>query len=258
MLTRPRLRAAAGVVALVAIVFLGGAVMSGLVGQGRVPSPSSARSSAPPTMEPPQALPSPEFEPDDAEREPALSELADASWVMRLGSAGAIPERALMAYSGASIRMSEERPSCGLGWNTLAAIGHVESEHGTLYGGSIGANGVLTPSLVGVALNGDGVAAIGDTDAGAIDGDARWDRAVGPMQFIPSTWAVHARDADGDGIAHIHNIDDAALTAAHYLCDAGGDLAQPQNWITAIAAYNQSVEYNNRVADAANFYASLR
>lgn len=258
MLTRPRLRVAARVVALVAIVFLAGAVMAGLVRQGRESPSLSPRASASPSVQPSQALPSPESVPPAAEREPELSELADPAWVTRMGSAGAIPERALMAYSGASIRMSVERPSCGLGWNTLAAIGHVESEHGTLYGGSIGANGVLTPSLIGVALNGDGVATIGDTDAGAFDGDASWDRAVGPMQFIPGTWAVHARDAVGDGVADIHNIDDAALTAAHYLCDAGGDLAQPQNWITAIAAYNQSVEYNNRVADAAIFYATLR
>lgn len=258
MLTRSRLRVATGVVALVAIVFLGGAVMAGLVGLGSEPSPLSTRASAPPTVEPSQTLPSPESVPPAAERKPELSELADPAWVSRLGSAGAIPERALMAYSGASIRMSEERPSCALGWNTLAAIGHVESEHGALYGGSIDANGVLSPSLVGVALNGDGVAAINDTDAGALDGDAKWDRAVGPMQFIPSTWAMHAQDGDGDGVADIHNIDDAVLTAANYLCDAGGDLAQPQNWITAVAAYNQSVEYNNRVADAANFYATLR
>ena len=39
----------------------------------------------------------------------------------------------------------------------------------------------------------------GDTDGGELDKDTVYDRAVGPMQFIPSTWAVVKVDADGDG-----------------------------------------------------------
>ncbi len=37
---------------------------------------------------------------------------------------------------------------------------------------------------------------IGDTDGGALDGDPVVDRAVGPMQFIPSTWARWSRDGE--------------------------------------------------------------
>src|SRR5687767_9098537 len=63
-----------------------------------------------------------------------------------------------------------------------------------------------------------GFASIVDTDGGVLDGDARWDRAVGPMRFIPSTWQLVGRDGNGDGIADPFSIDDAALSAAAYLC----------------------------------------
>ncbi|MFT3877181.1 MAG: lytic murein transglycosylase [Propioniciclava sp.] len=187
-----------------------------------------------------------------------IADLADPAWVARIAQAGNIPERALAAYAGASFAVARTHPGCGLGWNTLAGIGHVESEHGTINGSSLGPDGVASPDIVGVPLTGQGTAAIRDTDGGILDGDATWDRAVGPMQFIPQTWAQFARDGNGDGVTDVQQIDDAALAAAEYLCSSGTDLTQPANWIAAVQAYNPSVEYNNRVADAANHYATLR
>ena len=56
------------------------------------------------------------------------------------------------------------------------------------------------PDRLGPQLNGRGpVAAIHDTDNGSYDGDKVWDRAVGPMQFIPCTWSGLGVDGDGDG-----------------------------------------------------------
>jgi membrane-bound lytic murein transglycosylase B len=78
------------------------------------------------------------------------------------------------------------------------------------------------------------------------------------MQFIPSTWDKTAQDGNRDGKKDINQIDDAALAAALHLCEVGGDLTKPENWIAAIAAYNPSVEYNTAVAEAANRYATLR
>ncbi len=187
-----------------------------------------------------------------------VPERADADWVARTAEAVGLPSRVLAAYAGAALAVADTHPTCGLGWNTLAAIGEVESAHGTLQGGTVGADGRVEPRVVGVALDGSpGVAAIRDTDGGALDGDTTWDRAVGPMQFLPSTWADAAQDGDLDGTADVDDLDDAALAAAVYLCDAGGDLTDPNGWIAAVTAYNPSADYNARVAGAAERLPTL-
>lgn len=187
-----------------------------------------------------------------------VSELADPAWVARIAKAGDIPERALAAYAGAALAVTETHPGCGIGWNTLAAIGFVESEHGSMNDATLNPDGTVAPTIIGIPLDGNGTNAVPDTDQGRIDGDTVWDRAVGPMQFIPSTWAETGQDGNRDGKTDINQIDDAALAAAMHLCDVGGDLTDSANWIAAIGAYNPSVEYNNRVAEAANRYATLR
>ncbi|MCP2636513.1 lytic murein transglycosylase [Microbacterium sp. HD4P20] len=181
----------------------------------------------------------------------------DERWVERVARDAGIPERALLAYAGAVLAVAETHPGCGLGWNTLAGIGLVESEHGTINGSSISPDGVAQPWIIGIPLDGNGTEAIRDTDGGRLDTDSTWDRAVGPMQFIPETWAAYRQDGNGDGETDIHQIDDAALGAAVYLCEVGGDMTAPDRWIAAISAYNPSVEYNNRVAAAAEQYATV-
>lgn len=187
--------------------------------------------------------------------DPPVTELADPDWVSATAATTKVPERALAAYAGASIAVTSTHPGCGLGWNTLAAIGQVESEHGSIGGAQLDDDGTTSPPILGVPLDGDGVAAIRDTDRGRLDGDQTWDRAVGPMQFIPATWKDHATDGNGDGRTDVHNIDDAALSAAAYLCSGGDDLTQPDSWIAAIGAYNPDTGYGNRVADVATRYA---
>lgn len=182
--------------------------------------------------------------------------LADPDWIAETANSTGIPERALRAYSGASIRANELWPYCNLGWNTLAAIGWVETHHGTIYGGTIDPDGRLRPALVGVALDGTSTEAIPDTDGGELDNDTRWDRAVGPMQIIPGTWRDYAMDGNADGVYDPQHIDDATLTAAAILCSHGGDLQDPAVWIDAIAGYNSPVSYNNEVAAAADQYAA--
>lgn len=182
-----------------------------------------------------------------------VSGRADPAWVARISESTRIPPRALAAYAGAALVVAEESPACGLGWNTLAGIGLVESEHGTIHGSTLGEDGTARPAIIGIPLDGTASLVVRDSDGGALDGDAVWDRAVGPMQFIPETWSQWG--AAADGTADPQNIDDSALAAARYLCAAGGDLADPDGWIAAVHAYNPSVDYNNRVADAAAEYA---
>ena len=60
-----------------------------------------------------------------------------------------------------------------------------------------------------------------------LDGEPEYARAMGPMQFIPETWKLYGVDANNDGIISPDNFDDAALSAAGYLCWRGKDLAKP-------------------------------
>ncbi len=155
-----------------------------------------------------------------------------------------LPSAALRAYKHAAASMRSSDPGCALPWQLLAGIGRVESDHGR-YGGSVlGDDGVPRPAIVGIALDGKGpVAAIHDTDGGRFDGDEVWDRAVGPMQFIPSTWRSAGRDGDGDGLESPNDIDDASLAAASYLCGGGGDLSTVPGQRSAILRYNASDYY---------------
>ncbi|WP_346925972.1 lytic transglycosylase domain-containing protein [uncultured Arthrobacter sp.] len=180
----------------------------------------------------------------------------DAQWLIRAAAQTGIPARALRAYVAAAATANESAPMCGIGWNTVAAVGSVESAHGTYGGGSLNTLGQATGPIVGPSLDGNGFAAIADTDAGALDGDSRWDHAVGPMQFIPSTWQLAGRDGNGDGTADPSNIDDAALSAATYLCANGRDLTTAQGWTNAIYSYNQSNPYIRQVRAQATAYAA--
>ena len=153
----------------------------------------------------------------------------------------ALPATVFAAYRRAEAALTRSAPRCALRWQLLAAIGQVES--GQARGGRVDADGTTYTPIVGPQLNGRGFALIGDSDGGAYDGDATYDHAVGPMQFIPSTWARWGSDGNGDGRADPHNVHDAALAAGRYLCAGGRDLSRPVDLERAVLAYNRSREY---------------
>ena len=166
----------------------------------------------------------------------------------------AIPAGVLRAYQRAADRISRDTPSCGLRWEILAGIGRIESNHAR--GGQLNADGDTTTPIVGPVLNGVGpVAAIRDTDGGRWDGDSRWDRAVGPMQFIPGTWRAYGVDGSGNGEANPHNIWDATLSAGKYLCAGGADLTTDAGLRSALLRYNRSTTYVANVINWINAYA---
>jgi hypothetical protein len=104
----------------------------------------------------------------------------------------------------------------GLRWQVLAAIGQVESGHGRDAG----------PSSAG---------------------------ALGPMQFLPSTWAFSGVDGDGDGRADIMSPFDAVPAAALYLCRAGAAQGD-QGLYDAVFSYNHADWYVKMVLDLAARY----
>ena len=177
-------------------------------------------------------------------------------WAAERAAALGIPAGALEAYAYAARVAEVENPDCHLTWPTLAGIGMVESHHGNYRGANIARNGDVTPFIRGVRLDGTlGNLEIIDSDRGALDGDPDLDRAMGPMQFIPETWRLYGVDANNDGKVSPDNFDDAALSAAGYLCWRGKDLSTPRGWMNALAAYNLSDQYARTVRDWATAYA---
>jgi membrane-bound lytic murein transglycosylase B len=101
----------------------------------------------------------------------------------------------------------------GLDWTLLAAVGQVESGHGRNNG----------PSSAG---------------------------AIGPMQFMPATFAAYAVDGDGDGDADPWDYHDAIFTAAAYLCASGARGGTDDGARAALFAYNHAQWYVDLVLSA--------
>ncbi|WP_421742202.1 lytic transglycosylase domain-containing protein [Cellulomonas sp.] len=177
-------------------------------------------------------------------------------WVAAMSTVTGIGAVALRAYADATLHLAASDPGCAVGWTTLAAIGAVESGHGTHGGTQLGADGRPGIPIIGPPLDGTpGTAAIrAGVDDREWHGDPTWAHAVGPMQFLPSTWRRWASDGDGDGQSDPNDIDDAALAAGRYLC-ASGSLADGDGWRTAILSYNHSDAYVALVLETANHYA---
>ncbi|MFF1813713.1 lytic murein transglycosylase [Streptomyces sp. NPDC058251] len=163
-----------------------------------------------------------------------------------------IPATVLDAYKKAEASLRDSKPGCNLPWQLLAAIGKVES--GQARGGRVDAGGTTYSPILGPVLNGNGFANISDTDHGLYDGDSTHDRAVGPMQFIPSTWAWAGRDGNGDGKKDPNNVYDAALAAGHYLCRFDHDMSVQAQMNASILSYNNSTAYLNTVLSWLEYY----
>ncbi|HMG43470.1 MAG TPA: lytic transglycosylase domain-containing protein [Acidimicrobiales bacterium] len=184
--------------------------------------------------------------------------LGSAGVVEELGESG-IPEVAIEAYNDGADVQADGDPQCGLRWSLLAAIGRVESNHGRFGGAQLREDGYGTRPILGIPLDGrPNVALIRDTDGGELDGDTTYDRAVGPMQFIPSTWRSVGQDANDDGRADPNNIFDAAQGAGAYLCAGSADLDSTMGRASAVRRYNNADEYVRVVLSLAQMYETGR
>ena len=237
------------------LVIAGAAVLALAILAAVLLAPRIMDAAAPEAEQPPFAeqapLPRAAAEPTG----PGVAGLVDPDWAAATAAATGIPQRALLAYAGAALQKAAAMPECGLGWNTLAGIGLVESDHGRHGGSSVGPDGTVTPPIFGIALDGPETDNIPDSDDGAIDGDATVDRAVGPMQLIPQTWTNWHTDGSGDGVEDPQNIDDAVVAASNYLCRASDDMASEEGWLGGVSSYNSADSYARAVASAAQRYA---
>ena len=166
-----------------------------------------------------------------------------------------IPARALEAYHRGASLVGAADPACHIDWALPAAIGRVESDHARFAGNQLDPAGVARPGIIGIRLDGtNSTARITDTDEGRLDRDTSYDRAVGPMQFIPGTWRVVGSDADGDGSKNPQDLADAATATAVYLCSGSGNLRRPDDLRAALLRYNPSDSYARTVTAIANAY----
>ncbi|RMI28494.1 hypothetical protein EBN03_29875 [Nocardia stercoris] len=193
------------------------------------------------------------------------------AWAHQRAASYNIPEQALYAYGHATTAIQAAQPNCHLGWTTLAAIAATESNHARFGGATISANGQVSPPIRGVPL--DGTHGNATITAPAANGHSTYVRAEGPFQFLPDTWRrwglaaatpnpqltqVLSTGTRANGAANgsADNINDAALTAARYLCADNHDLATPAGWTSAILAYNHSTTYLEQIHTTANRYSA--
>src|ERR1700744_609208 len=183
----------------------------------------------------------------------ATSSAPPPASVVNIPGALGIPGMALNAYRNAERMMATADPGCGISWNLLAGIGRIESGHAN--GGATDARGTAIRPIYGPTLDGTlpgNEVVIQSTSAGRVG----YARAMGPMQFLPGTWAHYASDGDGDGMADPQNLYDATLAAARYLCSGGQDLGDPSQGMAAMLGYNNSMPYAQNVLGWAAAYAA--
>ena len=201
-------------------------------------------SSAPVVTAPPVAAPLVNIAADMTTADPKAAGLPAAG--KPLTGDAAIPATVLAAYRKAAATLAVEQTSCHVTWPLLAGIGKVETDHGRTWGAKarLTSTGDVVPTILGPVLDGrNGTGKLLDTDGGVLDHDRHYDRAVGPMQFVPATWREFGRDGNGDGKKNPNNVWDASLAAAGYLCSGGRNLADTADLRAAILSYNPSSSY---------------
>jgi hypothetical protein len=181
-----------------------------------------------------------------------------AGWAGRVSAVTDVPLVAVQAYGYAQLLVRQNDPTCGLTWTTLAGIGKVESTHGQAGGAVLQEAGRSSPAITGPLLDGrGGRALVRDTDAGAFDGNATYDRAMGPLRLMPRVWREQAIDADADGILDPYDIDDATLALARLLCSGSDNMGERKGWDAALERYRDGASYARSVFRAADSYGKL-
>lgn len=157
-----------------------------------------------------------------------------------------IPQVVQNAYLEAQSYLASSDPSCQLSWADLAAIGQIESGQARWDGTRLASNGETYPPILGPALNGKhGTAALASPSVPLFDGAGPYERAVGPMQLLPTTWLSVAPSLPTGIPNDPNNVYSAAMAAGIYLCRAAGPagMRSPAGLRRAYASYNHSRSY---------------
>ena len=243
--------------ALLPLALLSTAVTASLAGAGATTAAAQDDSRTLPdgTSIPTQAIEAPASVSKPGVTAPGIT--GNTKTIVANASTMGIPAAALAAYQRAETVINTADKSCNIPWQLIAAIGRVESDHGRVNGNTLNSEGLATPGIFGIPLDGsNNTARIADSDAGLYDSDAKFDRAVGPMQFIPSTWRVVGVDADGDAERNPQDIDDAALASAVYLCSGDDDLSTEAGQRASVFRYNHSQSYVDLVLSIMEAYSA--
>ena len=152
--------------------------------------------------------------------------------------------------------IADERPACGVRWWGIAGISRVEGRHGTYGGTTLEPNGDTTRRIIGIQLNGaNETAVVGDSDGGTLDGDPAYDRAVGPMQFIPQTWSrLRGRRQRGRHHARRSTCTTPRSPPPTTSAPSSSGLDADPGLRTAYFSYNHSVAYVDAVLGYARLY----
>ena len=177
----------------------------------------------------------------------------------QLAEIGGMSIEAATAYIEGAKRAQELVPGCAVDPLFLAGFGKIESGHGTANGASIQPDGMVLPKILGPSLDGSGVGGNTTAISNKLPADKRflygvngaYDQAVGPMQFLGSTFGGLQPPPDFDGdpstIPTPHSYYDATLGAAILLCNAGNGLQDEASMRTAAFSYNRSSSYVEKV-----------
>lgn len=190
----------------------------------------------------------------------AVAAISGAAPAVAGGTAAGIPPVVFSAYLAAQTAAVTVAEDCVVDWPVIAGIWKQESDHATIGGTTIASDGQVTPPIYGPTLDGTtpDTAIVSDTDYGVLDGDPEWDRAVGPAQFLPTSWRAHGRDGNGDGIADPQNVYDSALSTVAYLCQrTPGDYYNPEHLTRALSGYNNSGRYVEAVLGWVDYYRAF-
>jgi Transglycosylase SLT domain len=164
--------------------------------------------------------------------------------VAALGVGGGWSSSAIAEIPAAPMAAYEVAPEggpCPVAPASVAAVYAIESGHGTYGGATVDERGDVRPVIRGPRLDGsNGHRYVPDTDDGRLDGDELLDRAMGPGQFIPTTWAQVGTDGNGDGVADPDNLADAAAATVVLLCEYGYDITDADARRAAFGRYHGS------------------